>query len=87
MKFTALIASFLLVPAGALDIIMQSVTCDDSLPIYASTFTVTCDGAARCTFGNTATIAGERKLDLTCAGFDEDAVPCPISHSSRSCFV
>ena len=61
MKFSALIASLLLVPADALDIVVAGVTCDKTLPIYADTFTMTCNGASRCTLGNTATFAGTRE--------------------------
>lgn len=63
MKFTTLIASLLLLPAGALDIIMQAVTCDQSLAIYAESLTMTCEGSNRCTFGNSATINGTREYN------------------------
>jgi len=65
MKFSALIASLLLVPADALDIVVAGVTCDKTLPIYADTFTMTCNGASRCTLGNTATFAGTLAYNST----------------------
>jgi hypothetical protein len=62
MKF--LVACFLLVAAPlaqSLDLSLQSFTCDEGLPFYAVELAMNCNGNAKCTFGETATIYGERK--------------------------
>jgi hypothetical protein len=65
MKF--LVAAFLLVVvplAQSLDLTLQSFTCDESLPFYAVKLTMSCNGVERCTFGEAASIYGERKLNV-----------------------
>jgi hypothetical protein len=62
MKF--LVAWCLLVTAPlaqSLDLSLQSFTCDESMPFYAVKLTMSCNGNTKCTFGETATIYGERK--------------------------
>lgn len=62
MKF--LVAWCLLVAAPlaqSLDLSLKSFTCDESLPFYAVKLTMSCNGNTKCTFGETATIYGERK--------------------------
>lgn len=54
----------LLAPAFALDLILDSITCDEALPYYATDFDMKCDGQTRCTFGEDAVIYGERKLKV-----------------------
>ena len=60
-------ASVLLLPllgANALDLEIDHVQCDTSLPAYAEADAITmkCDGNTRCTLGEDAMISGERKL-------------------------
>ena len=47
-----------------LDLQFNKISCDESLPAYASggEMTVTCGGESRCTFGDTALISGLCKL-------------------------
>ncbi len=64
MKSIFEISLFLVVVAPfvqSLDLTLQSFTCDETLPIYALDLSMKCNGADICTFGETATMYGERE--------------------------
>ena len=50
--------------ASALDVSIQSVSCDESLAFYAEQdgIQMTCDGSSRCTFGDEVLVYGDREL-------------------------
>lgn len=45
----------------SLDLTLQGFTCDETLPIYAIDLSMKCNGGNVCTFGETATMYGERE--------------------------
>lgn len=47
--------------ASALDVEIDSVTCDSSLPVTADIGMKCRDGSRRCTFGQQVTVFGNRK--------------------------
>jgi hypothetical protein len=55
------IGVLLLSCATALDVVMRSIRCDKSLPVYVMNrkFKFTCNGKRRCTFGQTALLQGQ----------------------------
>lgn len=55
--------------SNGLDLEFDSIVCNQSLPAYVHSTSMTCnDGDKRCTFGSTVTIAGTSKL-LQCIVF------------------
>jgi hypothetical protein len=59
MKALLVLASLAL--TTALDIEINSVECDNNLPVRAD-ITLDCDGSDRCTFGETALVSGTREF-------------------------
>lgn len=48
---------------SAIDISLESFDCDVELPIYATSFDMSCGDAKRCSFGETVTFSGIRKCN------------------------
>ena len=58
----AVVASLLLLPdvTTALDVKIDSYTCDESLPVTADIYMACMDGTSRCTFGEQINVYGDR---------------------------
>lgn len=51
---------FLLDVTTALDVKIDSYSCDESLPVTADIYMACMDGSSRCTFGEQITVYGDR---------------------------
>ena len=60
LTHAAVVSSLLLSVTTALDVKIESYTCDESMPMTADIYMACVDGTSRCTFGEQITIYGKR---------------------------
>jgi hypothetical protein len=65
IKMKLLLSALLGGVALGLDVSLDSFSCDHSLPFYAIDLSMKCGEHSRCTFGDTATMYGERKFSTS----------------------
>lgn len=64
MRHQSLVILAMASAASGLDIAVDYIQCDTSLPAYAEPngLTMACDGSSRCTMGQNATLSGKREF-------------------------
>ena len=74
----AVLLLVLLGSSDSIDLELKSVTCDQTLPIFAmdNGVQLTCKGNSRCTFGDDALISGTRKSNKLSPIENASSIPC-----------